>query len=202
MLMQILYREWRYTCLPSAIFLILLLGSSYSSLGLVVFLVWLQLPIYLIHEFEEHVYPGWFKKFINEVLFKSPVENVPLNDASVFWINIPFIWIMFPLFAVLSQHVNLNFGLILPYFAVFNATTHIIAAIAKRRYNPGLLVSIFLNYPSGIITIYYLSKQAHSTAWDHGGAFIVAFVGHLAMLSWAVIRYKKYQKNTLQNCSP
>ena len=54
-------------------------------------LLWLQLPIFMLHEFEEYVLPGGFKSFFNhDTVFASPEpgNNTPLSDGYVFFVNI------------------------------------------------------------------------------------------------------------------
>ena len=190
---QAFYQNWGKSCLASAFFMFVILFSSLPQLDYVVFLVWLQVPIYLLHEFEEHAYPGYpghFKAFINQQVFKSKIANFPLNDANIFWINIPFIWIMFPIFAILAQHSNIHLGIILPAFALFNATTHIIAFCVLRRYNPGLVVSVLLNYPTGIYTLYVMQQAGLLDAATITLGILVAFIGHACMFG-AIFTYFK-----------
>jgi hypothetical protein len=188
------YRDWAKSCLPAAWFLLVILFSSFHQLNYVIFLIWLQVPIYLLHEFEEHVFPGGFKDFINGMLFKSKTPDFPLNSAGVFWINIPFIWIMFPLFAVLAQQYSPSLGVVLPCFALFNATTHIISGLVKRRYNPGLLVSVVLNYPTGIYTLYIMNQAGFADAAIIWAGFGFALLGHVAMAGSIITLYKRGQK--------
>lgn len=185
-----LYREWPMGCLPAALFLLVILFSSKHQFHQVIWLIWLQVPIYLLHEFEEHAYPGGFKLFINQKIFGSKIPDCPLSDASVFWINIPFIWIMFPFFAIVAQHHHIELGIILPCFALLNATTHIIVGIVKRQYNPGLLVSVFLNYPTGIYLLYVMSQHGLLNVRTNLIGWGAAVIGHLCMLSYAVIHYR------------
>jgi len=189
--MNSMYQNWVKGCLAIALFSIAILLSSINQLSMGLLLIWLQVPIYLLHEFEEHVYPGRFKDFINQYMFKSTQANFPVTDKDIFWINIPFIWICFPLFAILAQNVDIRFGLLLPCLGLFNATTHIIVAIIKRRYNPGLLASIFLNYPSGVYTLYYLRAQNTVSALDIYVGFFAALMAHLIILLPIIRRVKK-----------
>lgn len=193
-MMQKIYENWMKSCLVSGLFLLVLLLSSLHSISWVDFLVWLQVVVYLFHQSEEHEYPGGFKTFIDQQLFKSNVPNMPLNDAGVFWINILAIWIAFPFFAILAQNVDPAYGLVLPIFGLFNATTHIIAAIVKQRYNPGLFVSIVLNYPTGIYTLWVMNQMNISNSHNVLWAFLFALVYHLGMVGYVVSCFKRYKK--------
>ena len=188
-----LYQDWAYGCLPAALFTLVILVSCVHQLTWSIFLVWMQTPFYLLHEFEEHAYPGKFRQFINLKLFESGNPAFPLTEAGVFWINIPMIWCLFPLMAILTQHVSLSFGLTLPYFTLFNATTHMIAASVKRSYNPGLFCSIVLNYPTCIYTIMYLNSHDHLSISANVWGFLFAIAGHLIMFG-TVFSYYKWKK--------
>ena len=189
--MEDLYKNWARSCMPLAIFTLVILLSSLRQIGWAVFIIWLQFPVYLIHEFREHVSPGDFKNFINTNVFKSKRENFPLNDANIYWINIPFIWIIFPLFAVLAQNVNIEFGVVLPIFSIFNATTHIIMTLVKRRFNPGVIASIFLNYPAGIYALYYLLHNNLFSASACWLGLVFALLSHLGMIVFALQKIKR-----------
>jgi hypothetical protein len=44
-----------------------------------------------------------------------------------------------------------------PYFTIFAGVSHIAMAIkARKRYNPGLIVSLVLNIPAGSAVVWYL----------------------------------------------
>jgi len=141
-----LYKNWAKLCLILSVIVTIIIFLVVKTDNMLLFLIWIQIPIYLLHQFEEHAWPGGFRKYVNLNIFKVKNAEYPLSDLSVFWINIPIIWVLMPIFAALS-YLNLFFGLWIPYFAVLNSLTHVIAAIVKREYNPGLLVSLLLGIP-------------------------------------------------------
>lgn len=150
-----LYTQWAFICLPIALYISLLLFSNISTLSWTVIILWLQFIAYCIHQFEEHAYPGGFKEFIAQVLHKHTD-----NSVTIFWINIVCIWLLFPLCIILAQHYKLEIGVVLPIFVLFNASTHIVRGIAKRRYNPGLITSITVLIPLAWYTLWYM-QQIH-----------------------------------------
>jgi hypothetical protein len=119
-----------------------------------------------------------------------PSHDFPLDDRAVFWINISFIWIAFPLFGLLAGTVDLRFGLFLPWVGIVNASLHIAVAVVKRSYNPGLVVSVLLNIPTGIWTLVVLSDAGASTA-DQLLYFGIAVVGHIGMIATVVPRIRR-----------
>ncbi len=194
-----LYPNWAISTIPMALVIAAVLVSAGGEIGLALTAVWVQMIVYLIHEFEEHVIPGGFKDYINHRVFAPmlerklppgralPTGDFPLTDRSVFWINIVFIWILFPLAAMAAGRIDIRFGLLLPWFGIVNAITHIVVAIAKRGYNPGLVVSLVLNIPTGIWTLAVLSDAGAGTGAQL--TFLgLAILFHLGLVAWIASR--------------
>lgn len=146
-----LYKNWAKLSVIIAVLVAILIFIYIKPENIVLFLIWIQIPIYLLHQFEEHASNG-FKNYINKKVFNVQDGEYPLNDKNIFWINIPIIWILMPIFASLSS-LNIMFGLWIPYFAVFNSLSHVIFSIRNREYNPGLIVSLVLGIPVGIYAL-------------------------------------------------
>ena len=185
------FYQWPLSCLPLAVLTFIFSYTNRCLMGELLFLVWIQFAVYLLHQTEEHFLPGGFKHFINKKVFKSSIPNTPFDEADVFWINIPFIWILFPLVAVMAQHIDIALGAFLPVFALVNATTHIVAWFIFRAYNPGLVVSLVLNYPTGL---YALRAMLDSAAVTSGILVVMtglAIALHIGMVVFAVARYKR-----------
>jgi len=189
-----LYKHWAYMCLPIALFCSFILICSWSTLSLAIFLIWLHFPLYLLHQFEEHAYPGGFKHFVNQYIFHREGTDLPLNDISIFWMHTTVIWILFPLFAALAQLVNPAYGAFLPYFSLFNATTHGIIAIMQRRYHPGLIVSIFLNYPCSVYTLHIMRQAQLMTVWGNAIAWTLTLSIHAFILGYALAKTRDLKK--------
>ena len=122
------------------------------------FLIWIQFVVYLFHQFEEYILPGGFVKFFNNKMLESNKYNYPLDDVASFWINIPIIFMAYPLSAILAGQVDISIGIWTAYFSIINALSHV-GIYFKHRYNPGFFVSLFLNIPVGIYTIHYFNAQ-------------------------------------------
>lgn len=197
---DLFYRHWMLACPPmAAVIGAVLLSSPPAELALT--LVWLQFVVYLLHESEEHVWPGGFKDYVNARVVGPalharypgatvPDHDFPLDDRAVFWINISFVWVAFPLFAVLAGTVDMRFGLLPPWLGIVNASVHILTAILKRGYNPGLLVSVCLNIPTGIWTLGVLGAAGAGVGAQLLGLG-VAVIGHLALIASLVPRMRR-----------
>lgn len=181
-LLKYLYSNWAYICLPLALYTTVILLSSSSVLSGVILLIWLQFPVYLMHQFEEHVYPGNFKEYANKQITKTQHSDIPFNERNIFWINIIAIWVLFPLCAVLAQNYALKIGALPVYLSLFNATLHILDSITTRAYTPGLIVSIFLNYPFGIYALYLMNKEHVLSLKTNIYAFLAALLIHIVII--------------------
>lgn len=99
-----------------------------------------NIPLYLFHQTEEHLWPGGFKRYVNKFVNKDPEGVETLTDAKVFWINIILVWLAFAIFGALA-FVNPGFGLVIIVFSIINCVTHIFQGIKSRRWNPGLVMA-------------------------------------------------------------
>jgi hypothetical protein len=193
-----LYKNWAKICLILSVIVTLIIFLVVGTSNIILFLIYIQIPIYLLHQFEEHAWPGGFKKYVNHQIFKVNNAEYPLNDINVFWINIPVIWILMPIFATLS-YVNLFFGLWIPYFAVINSLTHVVAAVIKREYNPGLTVSIVLGIPVGIYALWVFYALINVPLIFTFLSILAAVLMHLILIVFIRMRYVEFKSNTLND---
>lgn len=189
--------SWASACLPIAFFSSLIVWSSWCALGPVMALIWMQFVVYLVHQSEEHFWPGGFKAFINKKIFHSSAPNSPLSDLDVFFINIPVIWILFPLAAIVAQHIDLAVGSFLPVFGMCNAATHVMVGIVKRCYNPGLVVSLLLNFPTGFYTIKTMLDAGCVTHTILMVMLLISVAIHGAMVAFALMRCRSQKGEVL-----
>jgi hypothetical protein len=158
MMLKWLERYWPISTIFLAVYVTMLLALFVLRSNFPLFLIWAQLPVYFLHQFEEYVFPGGFKEFFNTKVLGSPVAAEPLNTRVSVLINVPIVYVAFPISAVLATTVALTFGLWMAYFSVINALSHVVM-FAKLGYNPGLIISLLLNIPVGTFTIVYLSAH-------------------------------------------
>lgn len=170
-----LYKYWSHVSFFAAIFITIPFIAFFQKIDLVLLLLWLQTPIYMIHQFEEHG-TGTFKKWINITLFKSRDKEI-LNDVHIFWINVPLTWILFPMFAYLSG-INLVYGILIPFVSIGNSLLHIFALVIQGKYNPGFFASLFLNIPSGIYILYLLNQKGVLNLLNVSLGILITIVAH------------------------
>jgi uncharacterized protein with PQ loop repeat len=145
-----------------------------------VFLIWLHVPVYLLHETEEFVFPGGFPEIMAGMLLGKGAEVPYALKKAGFWINVPFIVIGFPLVATLATLFGAAFGLYAVYFTLIATLPHIASSIKERKlYNPGIAASIFLNLPVSIFTLYYLNSNGLVSVAANVIGFLLAVVAML-----------------------
>ena len=194
-MLQYLYKNWAQSGILIAIYVTLVLLCMAPQLDTYILLIWLQFPVYLVHEFEEHAYPGGFKNFINKVVFHIQDQDIPLTDKRVFWINILAVWFLFPLTAVAAQFIHPALGLLTPCFSLMNATLHIVNGVARSFYNPGLLISVFLNYPIGLSALYVAYTKGCLIHSYLVCALLFSLAVHVAMVVMAFYWYRVWFRN-------
>jgi len=151
-----LKRDWAKVGFILSIFLFVFLFAFVKNTDFVLFLLLLQTPLYMLHETEEYIFPGGFAKFFNTGIFKLQTEDKPLDENFIFFVNILVVWIILPTFGLLAAK-DYQYGLWIPYFSFFAGVAHIVLGIkARKRYNPGLIISLLLNIPVGAWSILYL----------------------------------------------
>ncbi len=51
------------------------------------------LVIYMLHQTEEHLWPGGFRQFANAHVFKSGNDDWPVDEGGVALVNIGYVWL-------------------------------------------------------------------------------------------------------------
>lgn len=160
---EYLYEHWAKMGIVSAVFIIvLLLFYPGSALFSVAWLFWVQVPVYMVHQFEEYVFPGGFEAKLNKILGSS-VADFPLDAGKAFWINVPLVWAALTLAAIVGPHAPIVPATLIA-LSIANGVLHIGVAIRQKHYNPGLIASVVLNIPLGIYTLYRVIKEGKLTA--------------------------------------
>ena len=178
-------REWPYASLFTACFL-LALTPFFGALGLPLLLVYLQLPLYMIHQFEEHRQDR-FRTFFNEVVAGG---REALTPGAVFVINSIGVWGVDLVALYLAWSVGLAWGLVAVYLTLVNAVVHIVMAIALRRYNPGLWTAVLGFLPFGIWALVVVSAASGASWRAHALAAGIAIALHILIIAWVRLRLR------------
>lgn len=112
--------NWLYAGLVAALFLFVLIPLLWGSWSAVLLLIFLQLPIYMLHQVEEHFHDR-FRRYVNE-----DVEGVAdaLTTNAILVTNIGGVWIVDLIALYLAYFVRPGLGLIATDLAILNAVIH------------------------------------------------------------------------------
>ena len=187
-------REWAKVGVILSIYLLVFLFVFVRQYDFVVFALLLQTPLYMLHQTEEYVFPGGFGKFFNTRIFNLETEDKPLDENFIFYVNVILIWVVLPVFGLLSL-LNYGFGLWLPYFSLFAGVAHVALALkARKRYNPGLIVSLLINIPVGLWSILYLLDQGLIENFLNVH-FVIGLAVNAILPVMGTVLLRDYQKN-------
>ena len=101
------------------------------------------------------------------------------------WINIPIIFIAFPLSAALAGIYGLGWGIWTAYFSIINALSHVFM-FPRFGYNPGFVVSLLLNIPVGMFTVYTFFKRGAITPAAHLAGILIAILVQGGLMVWGL----------------
>ncbi len=146
----------------------------------VLFWAYINIPLYLLHQTEEHFWPGGFKNFVNQKINELPEGEETLTDINIFWINILLVWVAFIVFGLLAQ-VNIGFGLLIIIFSIMNCLTHIVQGVRLKIWNPGLVIAS-LQFVVSIFAAYFLTVNGltNPTIWWIG-TFVFSGIVHAVL---------------------
>jgi hypothetical protein len=170
--------QWPYATLLAAGFLAVIAPLVLRYAGTPLGLVFLQLPIYMLHQYEEHR-EDRFRLWVNNTIGGG---REVLTPTATFWINSLLVWVLDLIALYLACFVDLSLGLIAIYLPILNACGHIIPAIVKRQYNPGLVTSLFVFLPVGVLSAEIVSRAANSSLQYHLLALGVAIAVHATII--------------------
>ena len=160
---------WVYAAIPVAVLLIGIYPLAADAIALPVYLA---LPIYMAHQFEEHD-ADRFAVFLKALL--GP-DRRGLTASDIWVVNVIFVW--FALLAVFYlTRLDPAWGVLAGYLIAVNALLHVIWAARLRRYNPGLWTAIFLFGPLAV----WIFVAVAAPLMIHLAAVLAVIVLHAAI---------------------
>ena len=148
--MDAVYQNWPKAGGMMAVIIVLVLFFFPSlQVGSFAWLFWLHLPILMLHQFEEYVFPGGFKDYANKMM------GATLTDQKVFFVNVVIGWGVLTIAALVGMNA-VWFPASMVCFIGLNAMMHVLVALLKREYNPGAVVSLIVNIPFAAFVMYCL----------------------------------------------
>jgi len=182
--------NWVYGGFLSAFVLLFLAFAFLPAEPIALLLLFLHLPVYQIHQFEEHDRDR-FRLFMNQTAGRG-LEI--LTTTAVFWINIGLVWGLFSVFLVLAAEVGIGWGLPVVYGTLVNAVIHVAAALKNRQYNPGLVTAIVLFFPLSLLTLLLVSGDPSVTALQQTVGVLVGVGVHVGIVLHCVARARRLRQ--------
>lgn len=167
--------SWSRLGLALALGLLLLAPAVGRYATRATLLVYLQLPVYMLHQYEEHGH-GAFKRAMNALL---PPRFGRLTDGNIFVGNVVGVWGVDAVALALAARVAPPAGLAAVYLALLNALLHLGGALVTRRYNPGLATALLLFLPLGVYSVGAIGREGGASWRAHGLGLAVALALHL-----------------------
>lgn len=167
-----------------------------SSLYFYQWLMWLNLPLLFLHEYEEYVInPDGFKKFANNDTFLAtnpPQENFPVDDFMILVVNL-FAWTWGLLGALLAQVYPWIGASFLIFQILINCLSHPLSfQFNSKGYNPGLATTLLLLVPYITFSFWYIISHQVFTVTDWQLTVLLG-VGLSALLPlWSFTRLGRY----------
>jgi hypothetical protein len=179
-----LINYWVYGGALAGLMLLCLLPALVTGWSLALVAVLLQLPVYMLHQYEEHDNDR-FRLFFNNTMFGG---REVLSRGAVFLINVPGVWGVIAISFCLARFVNIGFGLIAVYLTLVNGLVHVVSAVALRRYNPCLATGVAVFLPAGAFGVWQIDQAGGGDAAMQALGLGVAVGIHVAILAYARLR--------------
>lgn len=186
--------NWSRMALPFAVLALCSLPIFAGAGALPPILLYTLLPVYMIHQYEEHAH-GRFVEFFNSTIGRG---HAVLTKTSAFWINILEVWALFVVSFYLAKYVAMGFAFVPIYMTLVNGITHVIGSLSLRRYNPGLYTSLALFFPWGIFLLVYFNRIAPSAFLFNLLGLLAAVIGHALIVVYALRRRKRLEAGSLR----
>jgi hypothetical protein len=173
-------------------FLFIQYGTN-PGLNMYQWLLWLHLPIIMIHEFEEYIFPGGFKNFFNTRTIFSPdeiKEETPVSEAYIFFVNPVLIWPWAIIGAVFYTLPWIGFSLIIFQFVINNVQHAVLFQLKHKGYNPGLFTTLFVLIPYCTLVMWYVIANNILTTSDWIFSFLVCAGVVVTLMAITLTRIK------------
>ncbi|MFM7151374.1 MAG: HXXEE domain-containing protein [Gemmataceae bacterium] len=180
--------QWPSAAVFASLFLLAITPIFLDLAGLAITLVFIQLPIYLIHQGEEHI-GDRFRLHINQTIGGG---REVLTSLATFIINALGVWVFDLVALYCAWLVAPSSGLAAGYLSLVNGVVHVLPAIRQRAYNPGLVTAILLLIPFGIWCVVRTGSEAGWTS--HAVGLGAAIAIHAAIIGFVVVRMARLSR--------
>jgi hypothetical protein len=148
-------------------------GSPLSTAALFA----LHLPVYMLHQIEEHLWPGGFRQFANAEMFHSKRDDWPVTVGGVCFVNTVFVWLPIGLAALFPQALAwLGFAFVGLSFA--NALLHLGGVARLRMWNPGAVTALLLLLPFSVFVFWSRMRLGELTGAEVAASILAGALLH------------------------
>lgn len=154
------------------------------------------LVIYMLHQIEEHLWPGGFRQYTNAHVFKSGRDDWPVDVGGVALVNIGYVWLPVAAAALLPQALRWV-GLTWIGLTLINAITHIVTSIRFRGYNPGLVTAVLLFVPFTVWALMHETARGLLSDADIGLVILLGLLLHIPVAALFVVPYLRKRASTV-----
>ncbi|MDC7787476.1 HXXEE domain-containing protein [Rhodoplanes sp. TEM] len=170
----------------AALWLVLFHGAPASEQAMFAAL----LVIYMVHQTEEHLWPGGFRPYANAHVFRSGRDDWPVDEGGVALVNIAWVWAPIGLAALFPETLRWV-GLGWVGLTFVNALSHIGTTVRFRGYNPGLVTSIVIFLPFTIWVFAAEYSRGALSGLEIAGLLIAGVLLHVPVAALFVIPFRR-----------
>ena len=153
--------------------------------------------IYVLHQIEEHLWPGGFRQFANAHVFKSGNDDWPVSAGGVALVNTAYVWLPVGLAAVFPGTLRWV-GLCWMGLTLINALTHIVTTVRLGIYNAGLVTSIVLFLPFTIFALAQEFSRGQLNTGDIGLILLAGILLHLPVMALFAVPFLRRERRAAQ----
>jgi len=189
------YTVWPFIGVGGAIVMVAILLTTDTFRGSTtvsrwrdpMWLAWLAVPLYWLHQFEEYSLPVIGLDYsIQEMICKKigfqPYPDCPIPLAFYPVVNIALMWFGAPLAAYLFRR-NVLIGLSFWGLLFANGLVHTAGGLAAGAYNTGLWTAAFLFVPLSIWVIYAVAIRGPYSGKVVGAAYAAGALTHVLLFA-------------------
>jgi uncharacterized protein with HXXEE motif len=171
--------QWPYAAAFAACFLLAFVPIVWSEGGVAAMLIYVQLPVYMAHQLEEHA-GDRFRLYVNDRLAGG---RAALGRGATFAVNLLGVWVLIIAAIMLAYYVDAGLGLIGVYLTGVNAVVHILVALRRREYNPGLITAVAVFVPLTVWAAIEVNDRYDVPTGTDLLALAIAVLGHVAIVA-------------------
>jgi hypothetical protein len=181
--------NWSRVALPAAILILLSLPILRVEGNHALVLLYALLPLYMIHQFEEHA-RGRFVTDFNATIGRG---YAVLTRVSAFWMNILLVWVLFLITFTVVRYWTTAFVFVPIYATLLNSIVHIATTLIFRRSNPGVYTAVALLLPWSTVCLVHFTRASTMPGRDNFIGLIGGLLGHAVIVGFAVSRRRRLE---------